>query len=121
MEIAARNEVLLVGRVSTAARAVDLPSGDRLTSFRLVVDRSPSRRPVPEGVKVPTVDVLDCVAWSAGLQRTARTWQPGDMIEVHGAVHRRFYRTAGGVQSRWEVAVSRAKRVSRAGLVGKTA
>ena len=114
MEIAARNEVLLVGRMATEARAVELPSGDQLTSFRLVVDRSTSKRPAREGVKVPTVDSLDCVAWTAGLQRTARSWQPGDMVEVQGAVHRRFFRTAGGVQSRWEVEVARAKRVSRA-------
>ena len=108
------NEVLLVGRVAAPAAGVDLPSGDRLISFRLVVDRGPSRRPAPEGRRLPTVDTFDCVAWSAGLQRTAQTWQPGDVVEVHGAARRRFYRAGTAVQSRFEIEVAKARRVQKA-------
>lgn len=114
MEIAARNEVLLVGRVSAPATGVDLPSGDRLTTFRLVVERALSRRPVPEGRRLQTVDTFDCVAWTAGLQRTAQGWQPGDVVEVQGAVRRRFFRAGAAVQSRVEIEVARAKRLSKA-------
>ncbi|MCU1621668.1 MAG: Single-stranded DNA-binding protein [Frankiales bacterium] len=114
MQNAARNEVLLVGRVAATATPLDLPSGDRLTSFRLVVDRGPSRRPVPEGRRRATVDTFDCVAWTAGLQRTAQSWQPGDTVEVQGAARRRFFRAGASVQSRFEIEVARAKRISKA-------
>jgi single-strand DNA-binding protein len=114
VQIAARNEVLLVGRVSAPATGVDLPSGDRLTTFRLVVERGPSRRPVPEGRRLPTVDTFDCVAWTAGLQRSAQSWQPGDTVEVQGAVRRRFFRAGAAVQSRFEIEITRAKRLCRA-------
>ena len=110
----ARNEVLLVGRVSAAAVAVELPSGDQLTSFRLVVDRGPSRRPAREGARTPTIDTFDCVAWTAALQRAALGWEPGDTVEVAGAARRRFFRAGGGVQSRFEIEVTRARRISRA-------
>lgn len=108
------NEVLLVGRVAAPATDVDLPSGDRLTSFRLVVERGPSRRPVPEGKRAATVDTFDCVAWSAGLQRTAQGWQVGDVVEVRGAARRRFFRAGAAVQSRFEIEVVKAKRVRKA-------
>lgn len=108
------NEVLLVGRVSAPAAEVALPSGDRLTSFRLIVERGPSRRPVPDGRKPPTVDTFDCVAWSSGLQRTAQRWEAGDVVEVQGAARRRFYRAGVSVQSRFEIEVTKAKRVRKA-------
>ena len=114
METAARNEVLLVGRISQAATDVDLPSGDPLVSFRLVVDRGRSNRPVPEGRKAPTVDTFDCVAWTASVQRSARLWQAGDVVEVQGAARRRFFRAGSGVQSRVEIEVVKARRLSRA-------
>ena len=62
MQSTARNEVLLVGRISQPATEVELPSGDLLVSFRVVVDRGRSARPVPEGRRAPTVDTFDCVA-----------------------------------------------------------
>ncbi len=39
-----RNEVLLVGRVAAVAEERELPSGDLLSTFRLVVDRPPGVR-----------------------------------------------------------------------------
>jgi single-strand DNA-binding protein len=110
----ARNEVLLVGRVSGTPRRLELPSGDEITSFRLVVDRAPTRRAAPAGRKLATQDTFDCVAWSVSLQRTAQAWQPGDTVEVHGAVRRRFFRAGAGVQSRYEIEVTKAKRLGRA-------
>jgi single-strand DNA-binding protein len=110
----ARNEVLLIGRVSGEPRPLELPSGDEITSFRLVVDRAPTRRAAPEGRRLATQDTFDCVAWSASLQRSARAWQPGDTVEVHGAVRRRFFRAGAGVQSRYEIEVTKAKRLGRA-------
>jgi single-strand DNA-binding protein len=106
--------VVLVGRLSTAAQERELPSGDVLTAFRVVVDRPPARRPPPEGVRTPTVDSVACVAWTASLRRTALALAPGDVVEVRGAVRQRFWRTGAGVGSRTEVEVSALQRLQRA-------
>lgn len=109
---APRNEVLLVGRVPAAPELRELPSGDRLVIWRLVVGRGPGRRP-PEGVRPTTVDTLDCVAWTASARRTAVTLQPDDVVEVRGALRRRFWRAGAAAASRCEVEVATVRRVSR--------
>ena len=108
-----RNEVVLVGRVSGAPEERELPSGDCLVSWRVVVDRPPPRRPVPEGVRPPTVDTVDCVAWSASVRRTARGLADGDVVAVEGALRRRFWRGGAGAVSRTEVEVASLRRVRR--------
>jgi single-strand DNA-binding protein len=72
------------------------------------------RRPAPGGVRAPTVDTLDCAAWSAGVRRTARGLHAGDVVEVTGALRKRFWRTGSGPSSRTEVEVRRVRRLSRA-------
>jgi single-strand DNA-binding protein len=114
-EIQARNEVLLVGRLAAAAEQRELPSGDGLTTWRLVVDRPPSHRRLPDGARPPTVDALECVAWAAGVQRSAARWQAGDVVQVEGSLRRRFWRAPSGASSRYEVEVTRARRLARAG------
>ena len=109
-----RNEVVLVGRMAAAAEERTLPSGDLLTTWRLVVDRPPARRPVPPGVRAATVDTLNCVAWEAGPRRTARGLVAGDIVSIAGALRRRFWRAGAGAVSRCEVEVSAVKRLSRA-------
>jgi single-strand DNA-binding protein len=106
-----RNEVDLVGRLAAPAQERVLPSGDTLLSWRLVVDRPPGRRPPPEGVRTPSVDTIDCVAWSAKAQRSALRLDPGDVVAVTGALRRRFWRTATGAASRTEVEVEVVRRV----------
>jgi single-strand DNA-binding protein len=113
MDSPARNEVYLVGRLATAAVERELPSGDVLVLWRLVVDRPPAAR-VPPGVRSVTVDTLECVSRSASVRRTAGGWAAGDLLSVEGALRRRFWRTPGGASSRYEVDVAKAKRVSRA-------
>lgn len=109
---APRNEVVLVGRVPAAPEERELPSGDVLVTWRLVVGRPPGRRP-PEGVRATTVDTLDCVAWSAATRRAAAALLPDDVVEVTGALRRRFWRAGAGAASRCEVEVSSVRRVSR--------
>ena len=102
------NEVRLVGRVSQAPEQRELPSGDVLWTFRVVVPR-------PAASGRTTVDALECAAWSARARRSVSSWQPDDVVEVSGAVRRRFFRTAGGAASRVEVEVSRGRLIRRAG------
>ena len=104
-----RNEVLLVGRLAAAPEERVLPSGDALVTWRLVVPR-----PAPAREGGATVDTLDCAAFRADVRRGASRWSPGDVIEVSGALRRRFWRGAAGASSRTEVEVAAARRLSRA-------
>lgn len=108
-----RNEVLLVGRVSGAPRERELPSGDALVSWRVVVDRPAPRRAPPEGVRRITIDTLDCVAWTAALRRKARSLLDGDIVSVEGALRRRFWQAGAGATSRTEVEVEQLRRLGR--------
>lgn len=110
--VPARNEVVLVGRVAAAAEERELPSGDLLVTFRLVVDRpAPVRPGSGRGV---AVDTLDCAAWGAGVRRTAKALLPGDVVEVQGALRRRFWRAGAAPASRTEVEVGALRRLARA-------
>ena len=103
-----RNEVLLVGRVSAAPEVRVLPSGDEITTWRLVV----AREDVAEGR--PGQDTIDCTAWSTRTRRSALTWVAGDVVQVEGALRRRFWKTSVALASRCEVEVSRVRRVAKA-------
>src|SRR4051794_4586754 len=101
------NTVTLVGRVSAAPDLRDLPSGDRLVTLRIVVDRPPAR-----GVTKRAVDVIDVACWSKRTQRTATSLAPDDAVGVEGSLRRRFFATGGGRASRYEVEASRLARVT---------
>jgi single-strand DNA-binding protein len=108
------NEVHLVGRLAAPPESRELPSGDVLMSFRLVVGRGPARG-ARRGVsaRTPTVDTLDCAVWRADLQRRAARLDEGDVLELHGSLRRRFWRSgAGAPASRSEVEVLRLRRVA---------
>lgn len=101
-----RNEIILVGRVTSPATERKLPSGDVIHQWRVTVDR-----PGAEGGR----DVVDCTAWTARLQRSAASWRKGDVVEVQGSLRRRFWRGHGGtLGSSCEVEVRRARRLAAA-------
>lgn len=103
------NEVHLVGRLSAAAEERTLPSEAVMCTFMVVVDRLEA-----DVRSRQRVDVLGCVAWKARLRRQVLSWQAGDVVEVHGALRKRFFRTsAGATGSRVEVEVLSARRVRR--------
>ncbi len=102
-----RNDVVLRGRISAPAEIRILPSGDALLSFRLVV-----RRPQPRA-RGQSVDVLTCITYDRSLQRRAAVWQSGDVIEVEGALQRRFWRTGSGTASVCEVNCRKGRKVPR--------
>jgi len=117
---APRNEVVLVGRVSSAPAERALPSGDVLLTWRVVVDRPlepTAKRSGEEGAagrRTPTVDALDCVARTAGVRRTVAGWAEGDVVHVEGALRRRFWRGPSGLVSRHEIEIRTARRLRRA-------
>ena len=94
------NCVTLVARVTSEAEPFELPSGDTLVKFRVVV---PRHKPVTKA----TVDTIDCVAFKPVVQRKANTLGVGDVVEITGALRRRFWKTGAGVASRMEVEVSK--------------
>ena len=101
------NSVTLVGRVSAAPDVRDLPSGDRLVTLRVVVDRPPER-----GSTKRVVDAIDVACWSKRTQRTAGSLAADDPVRVEGSLRRRFFATGAGRASRYEVEASRLVRVS---------
>ena len=87
------NDLLLRGRVSAAATSKELPSGDKVVEFRLIITRENR-----EGV-----DTLDIAAWSAKSRKTALSLNADEWVEISGAIHRRFWQSPGGLASRWQV------------------
>lgn len=87
------NDLLLRGRVSQEAIEKELPSGDKVVEFRLIVSRE----------KQSGVDTLDIGAWSAKARRVALTLTADEWIEVSGSIHRRFWSAPTGLASRWQV------------------
>ena len=102
-----RNDVVLRGRLSEAAQSKVLPSGDMLVTWRLVV-----RRPEPRA-RGQSVDVLACVTYDRALQKRVAAWVAGDVVEVEGALQRRFWRTPTGRTSVCEVNCRRGRKVPR--------
>jgi single-strand DNA-binding protein len=101
-----RNEVIVCGRLAAVAVVRSLAGGAEMVSWRLLVDRP--------GPGVRKSDVVDCATTAGRLRRQVTSWQEGDLIEVAGALHRRFWRGAAGLQSRCEVEVGSATRRGRA-------
>jgi len=95
------NDVMLRGRVSCPAIEKELPSGDKVVEFRVIITRAGR-----EGV-----DTLDIAAWSYKSRRLALTLKSQEWIEISGSVHRRFWQTPGGVASRWQVEAAEIVRI----------
>jgi single-strand DNA-binding protein len=101
-----RNTVALIGRLS-GVRAVTLPSGDELVSFRVIVDRPPRYRGPSGRVRV---DAVECTAWRADVRRRAQSLREGTLVTVTGALRRRFWRVGATPASRIDVEVTSLRR-----------
>jgi single-strand DNA-binding protein len=99
------NEVRLVGRVTSLAVEKELPSGDKVVEFRVVIGRGKMRNGKKE------VDSLDIAAWSAKARRAALAVKIDSWVEVKGSVRRRFWRAPTGLASRWQVEASEVVRL----------
>jgi single-strand DNA-binding protein len=107
------NHVRLRGKVSTPPEQRELPSGTSIVTLRLSVRRETP--PMTEGSR-QTADWVDCAAWGRKVRRTVSGWRAGDLVEVEGALRRRFYRGGTGTATRLEVEVLSGRVVSRADL-----
>jgi single-strand DNA-binding protein len=87
------NDVLLRGRVSQEAIEKQLPSGDKVVEFRLIVSRD----------RQSGVDTLDIASWSAKSRRSALSLVADEWVEISGSIHRRFWSGPAGLASRWQV------------------
>jgi single-strand DNA-binding protein len=106
------NEVRLMGRLAAAPVLRELPSGDTVWNLRVVVER-----PAPSGKEKPRqrVDSLECAVWSGRLKKQLEGWSEGDVVQVAGALRRRFFRAGGVTASRVEVELSQGRIIRRAG------
>jgi single-strand DNA-binding protein len=102
-----RNDVVLRGRLAAPPELRPLPSGGTLLVFRIVVRRE---NPRPRG---PKSDVLTCVSLLPVLQRYAMAWSTDDVVEVEGALQRRFWRTPTGTAVAHEVNCRRGRKLAR--------
>jgi single-strand DNA-binding protein len=105
------NQVRLVGRLAAAPRLRELPSGDTVWNLRVVVERPP----LPPGRDRPRqrVDSLECAVWAGRLKKQVERWEAGDVVDVSGALRRRFFRAGGATVSRVEVELTGGRRVQR--------
>lgn len=101
VEALSTNEVLLRGRISGEPREKELPSGDRVVEFRIVIPRS-----TRDGV-----DTLDIAAWTSKTRRRALTLKTDEWVEISGAIRRRFWQVPSGLASRWQVEASTISRI----------
>ena len=109
------NEVRLAGRLSADPEERVLPSGDSVWTFRLVVGRPEDR------ASRQRVDTLDCAVWGGRVRASVSGWCANDVVEVTGAVRRRFFSTGTGRASRVEIEVSGGRLVRRARVTRREA
>lgn len=95
------NDLLLRGRVSQEAIEKELPSGDKVVEFRLIVTRD----------KRSGVDTLDIGSWSAKARKMALSLKADEWVEVAGSIHRRFWSAPTGLASRWQVEAVEISRI----------
>ena len=95
------NDLMLRGRVSAQAIEKELPSGDKVVEFRLIVSR----------LERGGVDTLDIAAWSSKMRRSALTLKEGEWVEISCSIHRRFWSGPTGVASRWQVEAAEIARI----------
>ncbi len=104
---ATSSQVSIVGRLGAHLRTRELPSGDVITAFTVVVDRPAGKR------KTVSVDSLACITDRARARAALARMEPGTMVCVEGTLRRRFWRgaSAGALGSAMEVLVRSVRKV----------
>jgi single-strand DNA-binding protein len=96
------NEVRLIGRLGATVDERELPSGTVLTNFSIVVDR-----PAREVHGRTKVDTIACQTTRSAVAARLGKVESGQMVEVSGALRRRFWKSGAGLGSATEVDVAR--------------
>jgi single-strand DNA-binding protein len=109
-EPASFSEVTVRGRLGARVDQRQLPSGDIVTVFTVVVDR-PGRDRQQTGASSASVDAIPCQSFRSPVTRRLATLRTGDWIRIEGTLRRRFWRAGGGLGSAMEVDVRRLDRV----------
>ena len=99
-----QNDVFLTGRVTSEGELVEMPSGEALIRFRIVV---PRHKPTTK----TTVDTIDCVSFKPAIHRNVAKLEIGDIVTLTGTVRRRFWKAGPSVASRVEIEVQTVKKV----------
>jgi single-strand DNA-binding protein len=102
-------DVVVVGRLGSRVEVRELPSGDTITVFTIVVDRARSAGRPASTVKV---DAIACQAFRAAVVNRLDRLEPGQWVRAEGSLRRRFWRSGGGLGSAMEVEVSRLSAVA---------
>ena len=97
-------DVVLVGRLGAHVEVRELPSGDTVTVFTIVVDRPRTAGRQGSAVKV---DAIACQSFRAAVVNRLGRLEPGQWVRAEGALRRRFWRSGAGLGSAMEVEVSR--------------
>jgi len=108
-EVRSSSQVAVIGRLGSRVEVRTLPSGDEVTIFTVIVDRS-AKDQSRAGGRTATVDSISCQTFRAGVARRLSTLEAGTWVQVEGSLRRRFWRFAGGLSSAMEVDVIRLER-----------
>ena len=100
-----KNEVHLQGRVSSTPVEKQLPSGDLVVEFRIVVERKKTRLNRRE------VDSINIAVWLARPRKRALALDIDDWVSIEGAIRRRFWHSSGGLASRWQIEASQLQKL----------
>ena len=100
------NEVRLIGRLGSTTEQRQLPSGDVIAVFSVVVDR-----PVREQWGRTKVDTIACQAMRPVIIARLALVDPGQWVKVEGVLRRRFWRGGSGLASSMEVEVRQLARI----------
>jgi len=103
-----RNEVVVAGRITAEPYVRELASGDRLTTWRISIARTPARRRPNQ-----SSDPITCVSFQQAIEEGTREWRIGDTVQVSGALRRRFWRSPKGAASVVEIEARTVQRISR--------
>jgi len=108
-DVQSSSSVMIVGRLGSRVEARTLPSGDEVTVFTVIVDRS-AKDQSRSGGRAATVDSISCQTFRAAVARRLGTLEAGTWVQVEGTLRRRFWRSGGGLSSAMEVDVVRLER-----------
>ena len=94
------NVVVLAGRLSDAPEVKEMPSGDKVTRFRLSVPEV-GKRVLP----------LQVSAWDNLARKGCERLVKGDSVLIRGHLVRRFFRDGGGGRSVTEVVATEVRKL----------